>query len=116
MGPRKTSGIQKNKPKPPIIITRDNTNAMRTHMMEVENACDIVEIVSEFARKRRRRVFILSGTKTVTNVTLEQPASLGLEDEDPGVAQSLLMRGGNSTTPLFHGLPPNLSKFCSNVI
>ncbi|XP_029129111.1 AT-hook motif nuclear-localized protein 26 [Cajanus cajan] len=75
--PRGRPAGSKNKPKPPIIITRDSANAMRTHMMEVADACDIVESVSEFARKRQRGVCILSGTGTVTNVTLRQPASPG---------------------------------------
>ncbi|TKY55399.1 AT-hook motif nuclear-localized protein 18 [Spatholobus suberectus] len=52
--PRGRPAGSKNKPKPPIIITRDSANAMRTHMMEVADGCDIVESVSEFARKRQR--------------------------------------------------------------
>ncbi|KAL2321620.1 hypothetical protein Fmac_025999 [Flemingia macrophylla] len=75
--PRGRPAGSKNKAKPPIIITRDSANAMRTHMMEVADACDIVESVSDFARKRQRGVCILSGTGTVTNVTLRQPASPG---------------------------------------
>ncbi|QCD81243.1 AT-hook motif nuclear-localized protein 26-like [Vigna unguiculata] len=75
--PRGRPAGSKNKPKPPIIITRDSANAMRTHMMEVADGCDIVDSVSEFARKRQRGVCILSGTGTVTNVTLRQPASSG---------------------------------------
>ncbi|KAJ9171283.1 hypothetical protein P3X46_014672 [Hevea brasiliensis] len=67
----------KNKPKPPIIITRDSANALRSHVMEIANGCDIMESVSTFARRRQRGVCILSGTGTVTNVTLRQPASPG---------------------------------------
>ncbi|KAK4262666.1 hypothetical protein QN277_028201 [Acacia crassicarpa] len=67
----------KNKPRPPIIITRDSANALRTHVMEVADACDIVESVSSFARRRQRGVCIMSGTGTVANVTLRQPASSG---------------------------------------
>ncbi|KAK7389299.1 hypothetical protein VNO78_24175 [Psophocarpus tetragonolobus] len=75
--PRGRPAGSKNKPKPPIIITRDSANAMRTHMMEVAEGCDIVESVSEFARKRQRGVCIMSGTGTVTNVTLRQPPASG---------------------------------------
>ena len=75
--PRGRPAGSKNKPKPPIIITRDSANAMRTHMMEVADGYDIVESVSEFARKRQRGICIMSGTGTVTNVTLRQPASSG---------------------------------------
>lgn len=75
--PRGRPAGSKNKPKPPIIITRDSANALRTHLMEVADGCDIVESVATFARRRQRGVCILSGTGTVTNVTLRQPASPG---------------------------------------
>ncbi|KAJ6955224.1 hypothetical protein NC652_006616 [Populus alba x Populus x berolinensis] len=45
--------------------------------MEIASGCDIMESVSTFARRRQRGVCILSGTGTVTNVTLKQPASPG---------------------------------------
>ncbi|CAI0413963.1 unnamed protein product [Linum tenue] len=75
--PRGRPAGSKNKPKPPIIITRDSANALRTHLMEVADGCDIVESVATFARRRQRGVCIMSGTGTVTNVTLRQPASPG---------------------------------------
>jgi predicted DNA-binding protein with PD1-like motif len=67
----------KNKPKPPIIITRDSANTLRTHVMEVASGCDISESITAFARRRQRGVCVLSGAGTVTNVTLRQPASQG---------------------------------------
>ena len=75
--PRGRPAGSKNKPKPPIIITRDSANALKTHVMEVADGCDIVDSVSAFARRRQRGVCIMSGTGTVTNVTLRQPASSG---------------------------------------
>ncbi|KAJ1416053.1 PPC domain [Sesbania bispinosa] len=75
--PRGRPAGSKNKPKPPIIITRDSANALKTHVMEVADGCDIVDSVSNFARRRQRGVCIMSGTGTVTNVTLRQPASSG---------------------------------------
>ncbi|KAG8484297.1 hypothetical protein CXB51_023857 [Gossypium anomalum] len=75
--PRGRPAGSKNKPKPPIIITRDSANALRTHVMEIGDGCDIVESVSTFARRRQRGVCIMSGTGNVTNVTLRQPASAG---------------------------------------
>ncbi|KAK7309023.1 hypothetical protein RJT34_05434 [Clitoria ternatea] len=75
--PRGRPAGSKNKPKPPIIITRDSANALKTHVMEVADGCDIVESISNFARRRQRGVCIMSGTGTVTNVTLRQPASSG---------------------------------------
>ncbi|KAK9103542.1 hypothetical protein Sjap_020796 [Stephania japonica] len=75
--PRGRPAGSKNKPKPPIIITRDSANALRAHVMEIANGCDIVDGVSTFARRRQRGICILSGSGTVTNVTLRQPASPG---------------------------------------
>ncbi|KAF7825990.1 AT-hook motif nuclear-localized protein 22-like [Senna tora] len=75
--PRGRPAGSKNKPKPPIIITRDSANALRSHVMEIANGGDIMDSVATFARRRQRGVCILSGSGTVTNVTLRQPASPG---------------------------------------
>ena len=75
--PRGRPAGSKNKPKPPIIITRDSANALRSHVMEIANGCDIMESITVFARRRQRGVCVLSGSGTVTNVTLRQPASPG---------------------------------------
>ncbi|XP_048422726.1 AT-hook motif nuclear-localized protein 22-like [Pyrus x bretschneideri] len=75
--PRGRPTGSKNKAKPPIIITRDSANVLRSHVMEVANGCDIMDSVSTFARRKQRGVCILSGSGTVTNVTLRQPASPG---------------------------------------
>ncbi|XP_019252292.1 PREDICTED: AT-hook motif nuclear-localized protein 22-like isoform X2 [Nicotiana attenuata] len=75
--PRGRPAGSKNKPKPPIIITRDSANALRTHVMEIADGCDIMESISNFARRRQRGVCIMSGTGIVTNVNLRQPASPG---------------------------------------
>ncbi|XP_044494552.1 AT-hook motif nuclear-localized protein 22-like [Mangifera indica] len=75
--PRGRPAGSKNKPRPPIIITRDSANALRSHVMEIANGCDIMESVSTFALRRQRGICILSGSGTVTNVTLRQPAAPG---------------------------------------
>ncbi|XP_060178460.1 AT-hook motif nuclear-localized protein 24-like [Lycium barbarum] len=75
--PRGRPAGSKNKPKAPIIITRDSANALRTHVMEIADGCDIMESVSNFSRRRQRGVCIMSGTGNVTNVNLRQPASPG---------------------------------------
>ncbi|GAB4834264.1 AT-hook motif nuclear-localized protein 24 [Ancistrocladus abbreviatus] len=75
--PRGRPAGSKNKPKPPIIITRDSANALRTHVIEVTDGCDIMDSVATFARRRQRGVCIMSGSGTVTNVTLRQPSSPG---------------------------------------
>lgn len=73
--PRGRPSGSKNKPKPPIIVTRDSPNALRSHVLEVSAGSDIVDTVSAYARQRGRGVCVLSGTGTVANVTLRQPAS-----------------------------------------
>ncbi|CAN6466522.1 unnamed protein product [Victoria cruziana] len=75
--PRGRPAGSKNKPKPPIIITRDSANALRAHVMEIASGCDVGESVANFARRRQRGVCILSGSGTVANVTLRQPAAPG---------------------------------------
>ncbi|CAN8325618.1 unnamed protein product [Cochlearia groenlandica] len=82
--PRGRPAGSKNKPKPPIIITRDSANALRTHVMEINDGCDLVESVATFARKRQRGVCVMSGTGSVTNVTVRQPSS-----QSPGSVVSL---------------------------
>ncbi|KAL7160273.1 hypothetical protein ABFS83_01G082900 [Erythranthe nasuta] len=75
--PRGRPSGSKNRPKPPIIISRDSANALRTHVMEISDGCDVMDSVASFARSRQRGVCIMSGSGNVTNVTLRQPASPG---------------------------------------
>lgn len=73
--PRGRPPGSKNKPKPPIIVTRDSPNALRSHVLEISDGSDIVESVMNYALRRGRGICILSGVGTVTNVTLRQPAA-----------------------------------------
>ncbi|KAL0352544.1 UNVERIFIED_CONTAM: AT-hook motif nuclear-localized protein 27 [Sesamum calycinum] len=57
--PRGRPPGSKNKPKPPIIVTRDSPNALRSHVLEVSSGNDIVDSVSVYAR-RRGEVFACS--------------------------------------------------------
>ncbi|XP_054817591.1 AT-hook motif nuclear-localized protein 16 [Prosopis cineraria] len=75
--PRGRPAGSKNKPKPPIIVTRDSANALKAHALEVTSGCDINESLLSFARRKQRGICILSGTGCVTNVTLRQLASSG---------------------------------------
>lgn len=65
----------KNKPKPPIIVTRNSPNALRAHVLEVSAGADVVDSVTNYARQRGRGVCVLSGGGTVSNVMLRQPAA-----------------------------------------
>ncbi|KAK6160874.1 hypothetical protein DH2020_004255 [Rehmannia glutinosa] len=73
--PRGRPPGSKNKPKPPIIVTRDSPNALRSHVLEISSGNDVVDSVSVYARRRGRGVCVLSGSGTVANVTLRQPAA-----------------------------------------
>ncbi|VVB06444.1 unnamed protein product [Arabis nemorensis] len=75
--PRGRPAGSKNKPKAPIIITRDSANAFRCHVMEIANGCDVMESLSVFATRRKRGVCVLTGNGAVTNVTVRQPVGGG---------------------------------------
>ncbi|GLU08129.1 hypothetical protein SLE2022_250540 [Rubroshorea leprosula] len=75
--PRGRPPGSKNKPKPPIFVTRDSPNALRSHVMEIASGNDVAESIAQFARRRQRGVCVLSGSGSVANVTLRQPAAPG---------------------------------------
>ncbi|CAA0808863.1 AT-hook motif nuclear-localized protein 21 [Striga hermonthica] len=75
--PRGRPPGSKNKPKPPVIITRESANTLRAHILEVGGGTDVFEAVAAYARRRQRGICVLSGTGTVANVSLQQPASAG---------------------------------------
>ncbi|KAG2372231.1 AT-hook motif nuclear-localized protein [Vigna angularis] len=62
----------KNKLKSPVIITRESANTLCTHILEVGSGYDVFNSVASYARRRQRVNCILSGSGTVTNVTLRQ--------------------------------------------
>lgn len=73
--PRGRPPGSKNKPKPPIIVTRDSPNALHSHVLEVAGGADVVDCVAEYARRRGRGVCVLSGGGAVVNVALRQPGA-----------------------------------------
>ncbi|XP_028787299.1 AT-hook motif nuclear-localized protein 23-like [Neltuma alba] len=75
--PRGRPPGSKNKPKPPVIITRESANTLRAHILEVSSGSDVFDSVATYARKRQRGICVLSGSGTVTNVTLRQPTAAG---------------------------------------
>ncbi|KAJ9707132.1 hypothetical protein PVL29_002222 [Vitis rotundifolia] len=75
--PRGRPPGSKNKPKPPVIITRESANTLRAHILEVGNGCDVFDCVATYARRRQRGICVLSGSGTVTNVSIRQPAAAG---------------------------------------
>lgn len=75
--PRGRPPGSKNKPKPPVIITRESANTLRAHILEIGSGCDVFESVATYARKRQRGICVLSGSGTVNNVSLRQPPAVG---------------------------------------
>lgn len=73
--PRGRPPGSKNKPKPPIFVTRDSPNALRSHVLEINSGSDVAEALAHFARRRQRGICVLSGSGAVTNVTLRQPSA-----------------------------------------
>ncbi|CAL5432346.1 unnamed protein product [Camellia sinensis] len=72
--PRGRPPGSKNKPKPPVIISRESANTLRAHILEVSNGCDVFDSVAIYARRRHLGICVLGGSGTVTNVSLRQPA------------------------------------------
>ncbi|KAL6498715.1 AT-hook motif nuclear-localized protein 23 [Orobanche gracilis] len=75
--PRGRPPGSKNKPRPPVIITRESANTLRAHILEVSDGCDVFEALSTYARRRQRGICVLSGTGTVTDVSLRGQPSAG---------------------------------------
>lgn len=73
--PRGRPAGSKNKPKPPIIITKESPNSLRSHVLEITSGSDVHESIATFATRRGRGVAVLSGSGTVTNVNLRQPSA-----------------------------------------
>ncbi|XP_042496936.1 AT-hook motif nuclear-localized protein 28-like [Macadamia integrifolia] len=74
--PRGRPPGSKNKPKPPVFITRDTTDstALRPHVLEVPGGLDVVDALARFVHRRNIGLCVLTGSGTVANVTLRQPS------------------------------------------
>ncbi|KAL9238064.1 hypothetical protein vseg_012540 [Gypsophila vaccaria] len=75
--PRGRPAGSKNKPKPPIVVTRDSPNALRSHMLEISSGADIMEALHLYARQRGRGVSVVSGNGNVLDVTLKHSTGGG---------------------------------------
>ncbi|OWM64322.1 AT-hook motif nuclear-localized protein 23-like [Punica granatum] len=75
--PRGRPPGSKNKPKPPVVVIRESANILQAHILEVSSGCDVFESVAAYAQRQQRGICILSGSGTVTNVSLRQPAAAG---------------------------------------
>ncbi|CAL9130898.1 unnamed protein product [Musa acuminata var. zebrina] len=75
--PRGRPPGSKNKPKPPVVITKASESAMHPVVLELAGGSDIVSGVTDFARRRRVGVSVLGGSGTVADVTLRHLSAHG---------------------------------------
>lgn len=73
--PRGRPPGSKNKPKPPVIITREPEPVMSPYILEVLGGADIVETIARFSRRRNIGLCVLTGSGSVGSVTLRQPSN-----------------------------------------
>ncbi|KAM0997105.1 hypothetical protein TB1_006423 [Malus domestica] len=72
--PRGRPPGSKNKPKAPIVITKDSEAAMKAVVLEISGGSDVVETIEQYARRHHVGISVLSGSGTVLSVTLRHPA------------------------------------------
>ncbi|KAK1441442.1 hypothetical protein QVD17_07331 [Tagetes erecta] len=75
--PRGRPPGSKNKPKPPIVITREPDPSMSPYVLELPAGTDIVDAVTRYCHKRNTGLTVLTGSGTVANVSLRQPSTTG---------------------------------------
>ncbi|XP_019152665.1 PREDICTED: AT-hook motif nuclear-localized protein 17-like [Ipomoea nil] len=73
--PRGRPPGSKNKPKPPVVITLDAGPSMSPYVLELPGGVDLIGSVTRFCRKRDMGLCVLSGSGTVSDVTLRQPST-----------------------------------------
>ena len=73
--PRGRPPGSKNKPKPPVIITRHSEPPMSPYVLEISAGADLIEAIHRFSRKRNLGICVLSASGTVANVTMRQPSA-----------------------------------------
>ncbi|GMI89655.1 AT-hook motif nuclear localized protein 17 [Hibiscus trionum] len=74
--PRGRPPGSKNKPKQPVLVARElNNPAMSPYVLETPSGNDVVEVISDFCRRKNIRICVLNGSRTVSNVTLRQLSS-----------------------------------------
>ncbi|KAH0451620.1 hypothetical protein IEQ34_018919 [Dendrobium chrysotoxum] len=75
--PRGRPPGSKNRPKPPVVITKEAepSAAMRPYVLEIPSGHDIVDCLARFARRRKLGISVLAATGAVVNVTIRQPGT-----------------------------------------
>ncbi|CAL9060125.1 AT-hook motif nuclear-localized protein 28-like [Musa acuminata AAA Group] len=92
--PRGRPPGSKNKPKVPVVITREEepSAVMRPHVLEIPAGHDVADSLARFSQRRNLGICVLSGIGAVANVTLRQP-HLGLVPQPAGAPATIVFRG-----------------------
>ncbi|GMH13030.1 hypothetical protein Nepgr_014871 [Nepenthes gracilis] len=98
--PRGRPPGSKNKPKPPIYITKETEPSVKTHQLEIRSGLDIVEMIQKFSIKNQVGVNVMNGFGSVSNVMLRHPVIPGQSITLSGTFDLLSVSGvflGSST-------------------
>ncbi|CAL0324329.1 unnamed protein product [Lupinus luteus] len=71
--PRGRPPGSKNKPKPPLVITQDSEESLKPVIIEIAAGLDVVKVVENFARRRQVCISVISGSGSISNVTIRNP-------------------------------------------
>jgi hypothetical protein len=63
----------KNKPKMPVVVTRDISNALQSHLLEINDGDDVLKCLFNFAHRQGRGIHILSGNGAVKHIAIHHP-------------------------------------------
>ncbi|XP_020585126.1 AT-hook motif nuclear-localized protein 17-like [Phalaenopsis equestris] len=72
--PRGRPPGSKNRPKPPVVITKESepSAAMRPYVLEIPSGHDIIDSLTRFSRHRKLGICVLAATGAAVNVTIQQ--------------------------------------------
>ncbi|MBA0612838.1 hypothetical protein Godav_013387 [Gossypium davidsonii] len=73
--PRGRPPGSKNKPKQPLLFSREPNPAMNPYVLEIPGGHDVVDAISTFSRRKNIGICVLTGSGTVSNVTIRQLSS-----------------------------------------
>ncbi|KAK8953494.1 putative DNA-binding protein ESCAROLA [Platanthera guangdongensis] len=113
--PRGRPPGSKNKPKPPIVITRESESTMQPLVLELAHGSDVLDSVAAFARRRRVGVSILAGNGVVTSVSLRQPVISSAAFTISGRYDILSLSGTILPPPPGGGAAPLAARFTISV-
>jgi predicted DNA-binding protein with PD1-like motif len=112
--PGRPAGSKNKHPKPKRLklLISDSPNALQSHILEVSGGSNIPECLTNFVSKIQRGLCIMSGSGTVTNVTLKQSSSPDAIVSLQGRFEILSLSGSilpRATPPVASGLTISLA-------